>query len=331
MNVCACACVRAVLSVCSEGAPVPVPRDTGSYLGAGPRGEGGIASDGAAAVDRAGRGAPVARLGDAATAVRDGVLIAAGAAVVAALPGEELAVAVTAGPGRGTTRVVVAVLIQTDDVCCVGVAEDVATLAAVVATEEVAEGALAAGLIAQGGMRIRLPVVPRGIRLDGGEQLGVQFVVGKVLATVAGGAAGEARAKHAEAGQADEAAADAAQGEVVGIGTVLVLGGSRLVRRLEEVVGTQDGGDDERAVLARSVHASAAWRRGRAMTGAEGRGVLLLLRDLCGGEMVGLRAGVGEVRALDDGVGGRKVLRLQSGVVHRRHDEVGCHGCGRNY
>lgn len=177
-----------------------------------------------------------------------------------------------------------------------------------------------------------LPVVPRGVGLDGGEQLRVELVIGKPLAAVAGRAAGEARTEHAEAGQADEAAADATQAEVVGLGAVLVLGRSRLVRGLEEVVGTQHGGDDERAVLARSVHASAAGRRGRTMAGAERRGVLLLLllRDLGGGEVVGLRAGVGEVRALHDGIGGREVLRLQSRVVHGRHDEVGCHGCGRN-
>jgi hypothetical protein len=139
-----------------KGAPVPVPRDTGGDLWAGAVSEGGIACDGAAAVDGAGGSAPVGGLGDAAAAVRDRVLVATGTAVVAALPGKELAVAVATGPGGQAAGVVVAVLVEPDDVCGVGVAEDVATLAAVVAAEEVAEGTLAAGLVAQGGVGIRL-------------------------------------------------------------------------------------------------------------------------------------------------------------------------------
>jgi hypothetical protein len=79
-----------------------------------------------------------------------------GAAVGLAVPDLELLEAVVAGARRGGTGVEVGVLVERDDGAGVGVAEDVAASAAVVAPVEVVEAALADGVIADGRLGVRL-------------------------------------------------------------------------------------------------------------------------------------------------------------------------------
>lgn len=151
-----------------------------------------------------------------------------------------------AGAGESSTRVVVAVLIEGDDVRRVRTAEDVAAAAAMVAAGEGVEVALASRIVAHGGLGVglsgfcqclqltqgawrimstHLPVLASGLARDLGEQFRVQVEVND-LATVAGRATRQLGANDAEAGQANEAAVGAAQAEKVLAVQVLGLGGS---------------------------------------------------------------------------------------------------------
>lgn len=72
------------------------------------------------------------------------------------MPCLELLEAVVAGAGGHGPRVEVCVLVQRQRIAGVPVAEDVATFAAVVATDKVAEVALAGRVIADGGFSVGL-------------------------------------------------------------------------------------------------------------------------------------------------------------------------------
>lgn len=72
------------------------------------------------------------------------------------MAGLALLKAVVAGAGGGRARVEVCVLVEGQDGAGVPVAKDVATLAAVVSAVEVVEGALAGGVVADGGLSIGL-------------------------------------------------------------------------------------------------------------------------------------------------------------------------------
>lgn len=72
------------------------------------------------------------------------------------MPRLKLLEAVVAGARGKGTRVEVCVLVQRQRIAGVPVAEDVATFAAVVATDKVAEVALAGRVIADGGFSIGL-------------------------------------------------------------------------------------------------------------------------------------------------------------------------------
>lgn len=77
-------------------------------------------------------------------------------AVVAAVPGLKHVEAVGAGARRVGARVEVCVLVERHHEARVPVAEDVAAPAAVVAAGEVVEVALAGGVVAHGGLGVRL-------------------------------------------------------------------------------------------------------------------------------------------------------------------------------
>lgn len=81
---------------------------------------------------------------------------ARGPAVVACVPSLELIETVAACARRCSARVVVGVLIERNLVARVLVAEDVATAAAVVATDEVVESAFAFEVVADGRLGVRL-------------------------------------------------------------------------------------------------------------------------------------------------------------------------------
>ena len=78
------------------------------------------------------------------------------AAVGATTPLLELRVAVAAGAAVDAARVEVGVLVERDLKGAVGVAEDVAALAAVVAAREVGEGAPACRVVADRGLVVGL-------------------------------------------------------------------------------------------------------------------------------------------------------------------------------
>lgn len=74
--------------------------------------------------------------------------------------------AVLACPRRVTLGVKVGTVIQQHGVMGIGVAEDMSTVSAMVTTFEQVEGFVAGGRIANGGIGIGLPVVPRGETFD---------------------------------------------------------------------------------------------------------------------------------------------------------------------
>jgi hypothetical protein len=77
-------------------------------------------------------------------------------AAFAAVPRLELLEAVVAGARGDGSRVEVCILVQRQRIAGVPVAEDVATFAAVVAADKVAEVALAGRVVADGGLSIGL-------------------------------------------------------------------------------------------------------------------------------------------------------------------------------
>lgn len=133
-------------SVHLECAPVPVARDTGGYLRALGRGKHAGHHRGDRARDNG------ARRG----ARRVGALVATAAAAVTALPYLKFGKAVEAGASKGSSGVVVAVLVERDDFARVGAAEDVATAAAVMAAVEGIELALASRVVAHDGLGVGL-------------------------------------------------------------------------------------------------------------------------------------------------------------------------------
>lgn len=139
------------LSRPSEGAPVPVPRhaqrNVGYALPQGRARQRGDGSGGRRAIRRRVTTVVVGR-----SSRRGG----AGPAVRAAAPLLELDVAVGAGAAVESARVILGLLVEGDLVSAVGVAEDVAAPAAVVAAGEVAKGAAAGRVIAYGRVLIRL-------------------------------------------------------------------------------------------------------------------------------------------------------------------------------
>lgn len=124
-----------------------------------------------------------------------------------------------------------------------------------------------------------LPMVSRGLAENFREQLRIELSVHEALAAVAGGATSEARPKYVvETRQADQAVAGAAQREVAdrAVGAVLAL--RRLGQLGRKLGGAQDGGHEQRAVLARAVGATSRSHGPRrcwgAMARTEGRGLL---------------------------------------------------------
>lgn len=103
-------------------------------------------------------------------------------------------------------------------------------------------------------------MLPCWLALDLREQLRVELVVGETLAAVAGGTAGETGAEHAQSRQADEAAVGTVEAEVVAVRAVLVLGRTEDGVRVGvvEVGGSQNGRNEERAILSRAVKAAAS-------------------------------------------------------------------------
>lgn len=115
--------------------------------------------------------------------------VAGCAASVLDVPHLELLEAVVAGARRRGTGVKVGVLVERHNSVGVGVAEDVTTSAAVVASCEVVEVALAGRVIANGRFGIGLPVLTGWYGGDLGEKVQIPFTV-ETLAAIAGGAAG---------------------------------------------------------------------------------------------------------------------------------------------
>lgn len=134
------------------------------------------------------------------------------------VPNLELLKAVVAGArGRGA-RVEVGILVKGHEGARMRVAKDVATSAAVMASGEVVEVALASRVVADGGLGIRLPVFPRGRRGDLREKVEIPLPV-EALATIASRSASEALADTSKTRDGDEAVARAAGGQsAVGLG-----------------------------------------------------------------------------------------------------------------
>jgi len=122
----------------------------------------------------------------------------------------------------------------------VKVAEDVATLSAVMAAGKVAEGALASRIVADRGLRVGLPVFPARQGRHLGKHFEIEVAVKAASGAVAGRDAGKSVAKNRHAGEVHDAAVGASQCGV-GLGA---RGGSGIIHRLvlsfgREQVGTE--------------------------------------------------------------------------------------------
>lgn len=149
-----------------ESTPVPVPRNAVRDIGMWVRRQAKARRAGRRGIDRRGRAAEAALAVVCVLAVVvakgvatkiglgrvDGERLAGGAGA----PFFELGIAMGAGAARHAARVVVGVLVQGHLKGAVGVAKDVAALAAVVAAREVAEVSLARGMVADGRLLVRL-------------------------------------------------------------------------------------------------------------------------------------------------------------------------------
>lgn len=121
------------------------------------------------------------------------------------------------------------------------VAEDVATLSAVMAASKVAEGALASRIVADGGLRVGLPVFPAGQSRNLGEHFEIEVAVEAASGAVAGRDAGKSVVENRHAREVHDAAVGASQCGV-GLGA---RSGSGIIHRLvlsflgREQVGTE--------------------------------------------------------------------------------------------
>lgn len=94
-----------------------------------------------------------------------------GLRIISAVPSLELIKTVMTSAGRDSTGIKVGILVERNDVARMPVAEDIATAAAVMAADEVAEVALAGRIVTNGGLWVRLPVLPCWLRCHLREQL----------------------------------------------------------------------------------------------------------------------------------------------------------------
>lgn len=168
----------------------------------------------------------------------------------AAAPELELVEAVAAGAAGLGTGIVIGMLVEGNFERAVGIAEDVATAAAVVSSREVGEVFVAGRLVANGGAAVGLPMAARWQAVNLRELVQLETATERLGAVAASRAPPQmADVDLAQAGQANEAAAGARLRVVVGI--VVGLGARRCWRLGVELGRTQDGGHVERAQLAR--------------------------------------------------------------------------------
>jgi hypothetical protein len=116
------------------------------------------------------------------------------------------------GSGKRCTWVELGIMIKWSSEGGMGVAKDVATLSAVMATSEVAESTLASRVVADSGFGIRLPVLARGLRLDLGKHLGIEVAINAALRAIASGNTRQFVAKDRHARDVHETAVGTSQG-----------------------------------------------------------------------------------------------------------------------